>query len=71
MKNKKQKLFSLHLKLQSEKANAKQNLHDVLAAFGGSSQDNDSVVSRDINVQRKRIQEKLAKKSKFIFVIYF
>jgi len=64
LKNKKQKYFSLELKLQNEKANAKQNLFEVLDNFGGSSKDNDSVVKGDISAQRKRMQEKLARKKK-------
>jgi len=64
LKNKKQKYFSLELKLQSEKANAKQNLFEVLDNFGGSSKDNDSVVKGDISAQRLRMQEKLARKKK-------
>ena len=67
LKNKKQKYFSLELKLRNEKANVKQNLNDVLENFGGSSQDNDSVVKGDISSQKKRMQEKLARKSKKFF----
>ena len=64
LKNKKQKYFSLELKMRNEKANVKQNLNDVLENFGGSSKDNDSVVKGDISSQKKRMQEKLARKSK-------
>jgi len=64
LKNKKQKYFSLELKMRNEKANVKQNLNDVLENFGGSSKDNDSVVKGDISSQKKRMQEKLARKKK-------
>jgi hypothetical protein len=66
MKRQKQRMFSLQLKLDQEKANQKQNLHAVLNAFETSSFYNDLVVKGDLEVQKRSFRTKLALREKKI-----
>lgn len=63
MKTVKQKIFAHTMVVETHKKNEKQNLTQTLNAFGGYVQNNDNVVKSDIDVQKSRIQERVARKS--------
>lgn len=70
MKNKKQKMFTLQLKLQSQKVHEKQSLTDFMSAFANNSKQIDQVVIHDINAQKNRIRNIIAKKKKDTMINY-
>ena len=65
MKNKKQKMFTLQLKLQSQKVHEKQSLVEFMSSFANNSKQIDKVVIHDINSQKDRIRNRVARRSEF------
>jgi len=62
LKTVKQKIFAHTMNMENQKKSEKQNLTNTLNTFGHSVQSNDNVVKGDIDVQKSRIQERVAKK---------